>query len=254
MPMFGLDDRIVALGDGNALLVVLAVALLLGLRHATDPDHLAAVSTLIASEGKQGVRRAGALGIAWGLGHATTLFLCGLPIVLAAAYLPHRVRQGAEVAVGLLIMCLALRLLVRWRQGRFHAHAHRHGPVEHRHLHPHAGEPGHEHGHATAPLLGRSPLQAFGIGMIHGVGGSAGVGVLLLAGAPDRAVATLALVLFALATALSMWLLSCGFGYVLTRGPVVRRVLALAPALGAASLAFGIWYTLGALELVRYTL
>jgi hypothetical protein len=90
--------------------------------------------------------------------------------------------------------------------------------------------------------------------MIHGVGGSAGVGVLLLAGTPDRAVATLALVLFALATALSMWLLSCGFGYVLTRGPVVRRVLALAPALGAASLAFGIWYTLGALELVRYTL
>jgi hypothetical protein len=63
-----------------------------------------------------------------------------------------------------------------------------------------------------------------------------------------------ALVLFALATALSMWVLSCSLGFVLTRKRALRRTLALAPALGALSLAFGAWYTLGALELVRYTL
>jgi ABC-type nickel/cobalt efflux system permease component RcnA len=248
--VFGLDDSIAGLGDGHTLLVVLAVALLLGLRHATDPDHLAAVSTLIASEGQDGVRRAGSLGLAWGFGHATTLFACGLPIVLAAAYLPERVRQAAEVTVGVVIMVLALRLLVRWRRGRFHAHVHRHGGVEHRHLHPHGEHAGHDHEHAPEPVLGRSPLQAYGIGLVHGVGGSAGIGVLLLAGIADRAVAVLALVLFALATAFSMWLLSCAFGFVLTRGVVVGRVLALAPALGAASLAFGLWYTLAALDIV----
>ena len=87
-PMFGLDDWVAELAHGEALAVVLAVALLLGLRHASDPDHLAAVSTLIASEPEDGTRRAGRLGLAWGLGHATTLALFGLPIVLFHAYLP----------------------------------------------------------------------------------------------------------------------------------------------------------------------
>jgi ABC-type nickel/cobalt efflux system permease component RcnA len=252
--MFGLDDRISALGDGHALIVVLAVSLLLGLRHATDPDHLTAVSVLIASEREDSTRRAGLLGLTWGLGHATTLLACGVPIVLAGAYLPHGVRRAAEVLIGVLIMGLALRLLVRWRRGGFHAHAHRHGAVEHRHLHPHGPGSSHEHVHAPEPVLGRSPLQAYGIGLVHGIGGSAGVGILLLAGIPDHSLALAALVLFALATAFSMCLLSIGFGLALTRGGGVGRALKLAPALGTISLLFGAWYTLGALDVVRYAL
>jgi ABC-type nickel/cobalt efflux system permease component RcnA len=252
--MFGLDDSLAGVSDGHALLVVVAVALLLGLRHATDPDHLAAVSTLIATDRPDGARRAGVLGLSWGLGHATTLFAFGLPIVFAATYLPDTVQRGAEVAVGVLIMALAVRLLVRWRRGRFHAHLHAHDGLEHRHLHPHATGHGHAHGHDHAPVLGRSPVQAYGIGLVHGMGGSAGVGVLLLAGIGDHALAVVALALFALCTALSMALISLGFGYTLTRGPVMRRVLALAPAMATASLAFGLWYTLGALDIVRYAL
>jgi ABC-type nickel/cobalt efflux system permease component RcnA len=252
--MFGLDDRIAALGDGHTLLFVLGVALLLGLRHATDPDHLTAVSMLIASERDDGVKRAGALGLAWGLGHATTLLVFGIPIVIAGAYLPEPIQKGAEVLVGLVIMFLAGRLLIRWRRGQFHVHSHRHGPIEHRHLHPHADHAGHDHEHRPELVLGRSPLQAYGIGCVHGTGGSAGVGVLLLAGIPDHAMALGALVLFALATALTMSLLSSTFGIALTRGGVARRGLALAPALGTLSLLFGLWYTLGALELVNYAL
>jgi len=71
--MFGLDDRIADLAQGGAPAVALFVALLLGLRHASDPDHLAAVSTLIASDPEDGTRRAGRLGLAWGAGHALTL-------------------------------------------------------------------------------------------------------------------------------------------------------------------------------------
>ena len=252
--MFGLDDRLATLADGEALLVVLAVALLLGLRHATDPDHLAAVSTLIASEPEDGTRRAGRLGLSWGLGHATTLALFGLPIVLFQSYLPDTVGRGAEALVGLMIMFLAARLLVRWRRGHFHAHPHRHGATEHRHLHPHESPGAHDHAHQPEARLGRSPAQAFGIGLVHGMGGSAGVGILLLATIPGQAEAVAALVVLALGTAVSMAALSSAFGYAITRGPVLRRMLAFAPAMGVLTLAFGCWYALGAVGAVPYVL
>jgi ABC-type nickel/cobalt efflux system permease component RcnA len=146
-----------------------------------------------------------------------------------------------------------VRLLVRWRRGRFHAHPHAHAGRSHRHLHEHGDARGHEHGHAVgARTLGRSPLQAYGIGLVHGVGGSAGVGVLLLAAIPDHVEAVLALALFASFTAISMAIASSGLGYVLSRGPARRGFAALAPVLGAASLAFGAWYALGAVNAVPY--
>jgi ABC-type nickel/cobalt efflux system permease component RcnA len=253
--MFGLDDWLAQLAHGEALVVVLAVALVLGLRHASDPDHLAAVSTLIASDPEDGTRRAGRLGLAWGLGHAATLALFGLPIVLFHAYLPEAVQRAAEGLVGLMIMFLAARLLVRWRRGHFHAHPHRHGATEHRHLHPH-DERGarHDHAHVPEARLGRSAVQAFGIGLVHGTGGSAGVGVLLLATIQGQAEAVGALVVLALGTAVSMAALSSAFGYAITRGPVLQRMLAFAPAMGIMTMAFGGWYTLGAVGAIPYLL
>jgi ABC-type nickel/cobalt efflux system permease component RcnA len=253
--MFGFDEWISELASGEALALVLAVALLLGLRHASDPDHLAAVSTLIASAPRDGTRRAGRLGLAWGLGHAVSLAAFGLPIVLFQAYLPDMAQRAAETLVGLVIVVLAVRLLARWRSGRFHAHAHRHGALEHRHLHPHAaGAARHDHTHEPEVRLGRSPAQAFGIGLLHGTGGSAGVGVLLLATIPGQAEAVGALVLLAIGTALSMALLSSAFGYAITRGPALTRTLAFAPAMGVLTLAYGAWYTLGAVGAVPYLL
>ncbi len=251
--MFGLDDWIAELAHGQGVLPVLFVALLLGLRHASDPDHLAAVSTLIATEPDDGTRRAGRLGLSWGAGHALTLAAFGLPVVLLEAYLPDTAQRAAEAVVGLMIVFLAARLLVRWRRGHFHAHAHRHGDVEHRHLHPHHTH-GHDHPHEPEIRLGRSPRQAFGIGLVHGTGGSAGVGVLLLATIPSQAEAVAALMVLAVGTAVSMALLSSAFGYAITRGPVRQRMLAFAPAMGAVTLVFGCWYTLGAVGAVPYLL
>jgi hypothetical protein len=225
--MFGLDDNIAALGAGEVFLVVALVAILLGLRHATDPDHLAAVTTLVASD-EPDPRRAGRLGFTWGLGHATSLFVFGVPIVLFKSYLPAAVQTGAEVAVGGVIIALALRVLVQWRRGAF-------GPNRHHH-----GTPA------------RTPLQAYAIGLVHGMGGSAGVGVLLLAAIPNHVEALAALVLFAFFTAVSMAAASTTFGFALSRGPVLRSYLTLAPAMGVASLAFGLWYSLGALNAVPY--
>jgi hypothetical protein len=253
--MFGLDDLIADLAQGHGLVLVLAVALLLGLRHASDPDHLAAVSTLIASNPEHGRSRAGRLGLAWGCGHALTLALFGMPVVLFGAHLPDPAQHAAEALVGLTIMFLAVRLLRRWRRGHFHVHSHRHGAIEHRHLHPH-GERRvrHDHDHAPEARLGRSPAAAFAIGLVHGIGGSAGVAVLLLATIPDHAEAVAALGVLALGTALSMTLLSSAFGSAITRGPALHRMLAFAPAMGVATFAFGGWYALGAVGAVPYVL
>ena len=246
--MFGLDEWIAGLG-GNGLMA-LAVAVLLGLRHATDPDHLTAVSALILSDERDGARRAGALGLAWGLGHATTLLAFGLPVVLFRRYLPDGLIRGAEVAIGGVIILLALRLLLRWRQGYFHVHPHTHQGIQHSHPHVHeGGQASHapaRHSHPHAEALGRSPLAAFGIGMVHGIGGSAAVGILVVGAASSQVKGVVALVLFAGATAVSMALVSSSVGYALARGPVARRASALIPVLALASLAFGAWYAFDA--------
>jgi ABC-type nickel/cobalt efflux system permease component RcnA len=153
-----------------------------------------------------------------------------------------------------MIVALALRLLVRWRRGHFHAHLHRHGTVEHRHLHAHHRSGKHEHAHESVRALGRTPVQAFAIGMVHGTGGSAGLGVLLLAGLPSRNEAAAALVVFALAAALSMATLSLGFGYAISRDRVSQHALTLAPIMGTLSLVFGAWYVLGALSAIPHPL
>ena len=234
--MFGLDSQLAHFSDGATLGLVIGAAVLLGLRHATDPDHLAAVTTRIASKKEHTRRLAARLGFCWGLGHASSLFAFGLPIVLYHAYLPESVLRAGETLIGFMIIGLALWLLARWQRGVFQVHTHAHGAPGHVHLHVHT----------------RSPLQAYSIGVVHGMGGSAGVGILLLTAIHSHAIAVVALALFALFTAVSMALLSSGFGLVLSSARAGRSFHRLAPALGSASLAFGVWYALGALSLAPY--
>ena len=219
--MFGLDDHIAELSSGGSILIVVLVAVLLGLRHATDPDHIAAITTLVASGQDRARRRATALGAWWGLGHAVTLVVFGVPILLFEAYLPENVQRGAETAVAALIVYLAVRLLVR--------HRHR-----------------HEHGRHQV----RTPFAAFGIGLVHGLGGSAGVGVLLLAAIPSTALAVASLCVLAIFTGISMTMVTTGFGATLAARQ--GAVTAAAPVLGLVSLAFGFWYAAAAWSLMPY--
>jgi high-affinity nickel permease len=245
--MFGLDERIAAFSDGASLWLVAAVAVLLGLRHATDPDHIAAMTALIASGRERAARAAGILGLAWGLGHATTLFAFGLPLVLFNGFLPERVQQAAETAVALVIVYIAARLLIRWRRGLLHVHGHAHGEARHAHVHGHGA--GDEHGHRSET---RTPLAAYGIGFVHGMGGSAGVSILILASIESTALAVVALVMLAVFTAVSMTALTTGFGLTLATGRVRRGFGRVAPTLGVASLAFGFWYAGAAWALAPY--
>ena len=231
--------------------IVLMISLLLGLRHASDPDHLAAVTTLIASEeNHRRIRKAGLMGLLWGMGHATTLILVGLPLVLAGIVMPEPVQQVAETLIGVIIIFLAARLLLRWRRGLYHVHTHSHDrEAPHRHVHSHAHSKSHEHAHSVPR---RTPFSAYGVGLVHGIGGSGGLTLLLLWTITDKVEAAAALLLFAAGTALSMAFLSTAFGFAIAGGPVGKNFERVAPVLGVSSLAFGTWYALGALGLLSY--
>jgi ABC-type nickel/cobalt efflux system permease component RcnA len=185
----------------------IVLAFILGLRHASDPDHLVAITSLVAADDRD-LRGAARLGVWWGIGHAATLLLIGLPLIALKAQLPRWVENGAETAVGLVIVVLGARLFlngVRRRQS--------------------AGR--------------RTPQQSFGIGTLHGLAGSGAIVVLLIAAMPDRFEAAVALAVFAPATTLSMTAFTGAFAWLLGRS--AHRSL-LVPVLGAFGLVFGLWY------------
>ena len=243
--MGGIDSFISGNASGHGALVVLLLAFALGLRHASDPDHLVAVSTLVADTRGRAARAAARLGAAWGLGHATTLLAFGLPVLLVRSYLPRVVEQSAEALIGVIIIALSVRLLVRWRRGAYHVHLHAHDGHRHVHVHSHARERDHAHGHAV-----RTPAQAFAIGLVHGTAGSAGVAVLLIAAIPSTTLACVALLVLVAGCTVSMTLLSAAVGGALNAATARRSLARAIPALGSLALAFGAWYVVAALQAI----
>jgi len=244
-PVEQLDGWLEGLFSGAPLLVALGIALVLGLRHASDPDHLVAVTSLVAADGGD-TRAATRLGAWWGIGHGLTLLVIGLPLILFKSKLPAWLESGAEKAVGIVILALAARVIYKWVKGDYRATAHAHhapaasgasaGHNRARHLRRGAGT--HRHRHV------RSPGQAFGIGMLHGLAGTGAVVLLLIAALPTQIEAAAALAVFAPMSVVSMAVLTGVFAWVLTRPivePVYRTVLI--PALGVFALMFGVWYT-----------
>ncbi|MBA2240051.1 MAG: hypothetical protein H0W09_02215 [Solirubrobacterales bacterium] len=239
-PLEGLDSWLTGLFEGAPLAVAIGLAFVLGLRHASDPDHLVAVTSLIAAEDAN-AGKAARLGAWWGLGHAVTLLAIGLPLIAFKSELPGWLETGAERAVGIVILALATRVLWKWLKGDYRADPHRHeaserapGAAEHRHLHH-----GDRHNHKGV----RSPRQAFLIGVVHGLAGTGAVVVLLIAALPTRLEAAASLAVFAPMSVLSMAALTAAFAWVLTRPavePIYRSVLI--PALGIFGITFGLWY------------
>ena len=235
-PVEELDSLITGLFDGAPLLVALGVAFLLGLRHASDPDHLVAVTSLVAAEdGDTG--KAARLGAWWGIGHASALMAIGVPLIVFKAELPAALESGAEKAIGALILVLAVRVIYKWARGDYRATAHAHGDGHALRRHLRRGHGEHRH------VKVRTPAQALSIGLLHGLAGTGAVVLLLIAALPNRLEAGLALAVFAPMSIVSMAALTAAFAWVLTR-PVVEPVYrsVLIPALGAFGIMFGVWY------------
>ncbi len=127
---------------------VLTIGGLLGLRHAFEPDHLAAVSTL-ATRPAARLWSAARLGLIWGLGHTVTVGAVALLIIVLGVRLPDRFWPAAELLVSALLVLLGVMVIWRYVRGRWHMHAHAHpAAAPHFHLHSHAADPSHGHAHA----------------------------------------------------------------------------------------------------------
>jgi ABC-type nickel/cobalt efflux system permease component RcnA len=226
--------------DVLAPLIAAMLGVLLGIRHAFEPDHLAAVSTLAAEE--RSVRGGLFLGALWGVGHSIALLVVGGSLAIIETRMPVRVADGFELLVGLMIIALGLRAIVRaiheGRTGSVRAHSH--GEL----LHSHAAEAPHLHVSrwtlATRPLL---------VGVVHGLAGSGALTALVLAELPTVGARLVYIALFGAGSVVGMAMLSalCGLPLAkLQRAP--KRMAACLLGVGVISVSAGAWWGFSAAE------
>jgi sulfite exporter TauE/SafE len=185
---------------------ILLFGLLLGMQHATEADHLAAMATL--SSGKNSLKQTMKQGMAWGVGHTLTLLLIGGIALWLGSSIPARMAQSLEMAVAIMLVVLGADVLRRLAQQQVHVHAHHHEGQKHLHAHSHLGDvPGsntpHRHAHPDHP-----PRRALLIGMMHGVAGSAALIALSLSNVSSWAMGLLYIAIFGLGSIVGMSLLS----------------------------------------------
>lgn len=220
-----------------SLIVLLVTALLLGMRHALDPDHLVAVSTMVAEERR--LWPAARLGLWWGAGHLLPIALLGLPILLLHLELPPTLESIVDVGVGLLLLILGARTLWRLHQERLRLRSHAHRGEVHRHFHSHAAGPGHSH---PLPGLDRRGVITFLIGMLHGLAGSGAAALLALTAASSVTAGVGYLLAFGIGTVAGMFAMTlCIAAPALSAAARFARLhQALRLAAGAASIAVGL--------------
>jgi sulfite exporter TauE/SafE len=186
----------------SGVILVASYGILLGARHALEPDHLAAVSTMAAhGSSRSDVLRVSA---AWGAGHASLILLAGMLLTLLEVKMPPSLAGQADTVVGLALVALGVWTLSGLRRDRIHLHRHTHDAQPshvHFHLHP------HDAGHAThpePPAWLRRPVTAFAIGTLHGAAGSGAAVALAVLVAPSRIVGVIYLLSFGLGSLMGM--------------------------------------------------
>jgi ABC-type nickel/cobalt efflux system permease component RcnA len=221
------------------LLTTAGVGFVLGLRHALDPDHVAAVSTILSD--RRSLRRSSLVGAFWGLGHALALLVAGGALLVLRLSVPPVVERWMESAVAVMLVALGAAALCSGLRGvTLHAHAHAHDGREHVHLHAHPahGPSGHHHRHP----LGVG-LRPFLVGTVHGLAGSGAVAVLALSAAPTVAAGLAYILALGLGAVAGMLALSTLLSLPLSLLPqrhaeLHRRFQLLA---GGCTVALGLW-------------
>jgi high-affinity nickel-transport protein len=253
---------------GTTLNVVsfLFLGFFLGMRHATDADHVVAIATIVSRE--RSVTGSALIGAAWGVGHTITVMAVGAAIIMFGVVIPPRLGLSMEFAVGIMLILLGILTLTGMGRavGTAHAHAgvdgghaldlhdhlHAHGDYVHRH--PHGHDPG-AHGHAEehTPLarldrtrFGRIPfyqwLRPFAVGLVHGLAGSAAVALMVLSIIREPVAALGYLLLFGLGTIVGMMLITLLLSapFVFTAVNLPKFNWRLRVASGLVSFVFGV--------------
>ena len=249
--------------NGKRLITLVAVILLgffLGMRHATDPDHVIAVSTIVSRH--RAPRQAALIGMLWGLGHTFTIFLVGVVIILFSVVIPPRVGLTMEFSVAVMLIVLGvlnLTGILRWvtdtfapvQNGATHTHPHVHGDYVHSHTHGHApGAHGHPEDATPQGWLDKTfgqlgfyhSLRPLVVGVVHGLAGSAAVALLVLTTIRNPRWAIAYLLVFGVGTILGMMLITIALAlpFALNSNRFQAFSRHLAWASGLLSLGFGL--------------
>jgi hypothetical protein len=254
--------------DHTAAFGIGVLGFLLGMRHATDPDHVIAVTTIVSRERR--LAEIARLGLMWGTGHTITVLVVGGAIIVFKLTIPAQVATAMELAVAIVLVLLGLSAVRTLASSSFawlgfarepypdeiivHSHAHTHADAMHRHAHAHprsGGDhaielsPQHDHrlplvgGSTTAPKHDR--LKSLGVGLMHGLAGSASIGLLVLSAIPEPQLAIVYLVIFCFGTIIGMTLITAAIGAPLvlasTRATALHGRLVLGS--GLVSFVFG---------------
>jgi ABC-type nickel/cobalt efflux system permease component RcnA len=243
-----------------SFLSIIVVGFFLGMRHATDPDHVIAVTTIVSRQ--RNLLKAALTGIVWGIGHTLTIFVVGSAIILFDVVIPARIGLSMEFSVGLMLIVLgAMNIASFVRTARtiapaqeesdvIHSHAHSHGDYVHSHAHGHTPE-AHSHSHQTPRtwldrMFGRiglyQQLRPLVVGIVHGLAGSAAVALLILTTIRNPRWAMVYLLVFGAGTAGGMMLITMSiasaFNFFGGKNEKFSHWLGLAS--GLVSLAFGV--------------
>jgi sulfite exporter TauE/SafE len=236
---------------------LLVFGFLLGVRHATDADHVIAVATIVSRQGT--LRGSALIGAAWGVGHTITVFAVGCAIILFGVLIPPRLGLAMEFSVGVMLVLLGAITLMGLGQAigvvsspatsewgaadaAWHEHIHAHGDYVHRHIHGH-GPAAHGHGRTPVAMLdawfGRRPVYPYirplAVGLVHGLAGSAAIALLVLSAVREPAWGIAYLVIFGVGTVAGMMIitvaLSLPFAFTTARLPRLNRRLRTAAGL-----------------------
>jgi len=228
----------ILLFSGATTFAILSFGFLLGLKHATEADHLAAVSTIVAE--RKSLWSSAFIGGIWGLGHTISLFLAGVFVLILNFQISEKTERMLEFCVGIMLTLLGLNVLRKLlKGGKLHFHAHEHGA--HEHVHPHIHAFGHDHETETHHGFKFNP-RALIIGMVHGLAGSAALMLLVIPTIESKTVGLLYIVIFGAGSIGGMMLMSflVGLPFHFTASRFNRFNYVLQSVAGLVSIALGL--------------
>lgn len=229
-----------------SLLAVLSIGLIFGLKHATEVDHVVAITTIVSRH--KNVFRSAIVGAMWGAGHTVSLLVIGVIVLSLRIAIPERVSGWLEFGVALMIIALGVSAL--WRAIRtnneVHLHQHSHDGLSHTHVHFHEHESKHSprstsaHSHAVS-RIGWKPVL---VGMMHGLAGSGALTLLVLTQISSPLLGLLYVATFGVGSILGMLLMSglIGLPFAFTSGRLTHLHQSLQTLAAVFSICFGIWY------------
>lgn len=217
-------------------LSLLSLGFLLGLRHALDSDHLAAVSTVLAE--RPSLLASGAVGFWWGVGHTLTLLLVGSVVLAWGIRIPDEFELLAESGVAILLIVLGASLALKLYRERWHVHSHHHEGEPHIHFHSHQRQENHRHRHWMVQSI--RPLC---IGMAHGLAGSAALMLMILATTKETSVGLLSILVFGVGSIIGMMVigLTISVPVIYSRSISRRLFMAVQGMASVASVSLGMW-------------